>query len=224
VKRFESGRDATWREIWRGRIWGAWPARIISDTDELIVNFFDPRATIVVSGDLETRNERKCDMAWTLVERGRLPHFCRTVSLYRPGSAFSVRLAFSPEPGSREGWFGPNWKPSFGAFRGWYVNLEEPWRRTSIGFDTMDHILDLEVAPDLSVCRRKDQGELETAVEMGVVNRTEADRLLHSLDEVIALVEQQAFPFSEDPVGWSPNPDWPVPKLVPGWDAVPIAR
>jgi hypothetical protein len=34
-----------------------------------------------------------------------------------------------------------------GAFAGWYVNLQESLRRTGSGFDTVDLVLDLVVAP-----------------------------------------------------------------------------
>jgi hypothetical protein len=35
-----------------------------------------------------------------------------------------------------------------GSFSGWYVNFQEPVRRTTLGFDTADLVLDLVVAAD----------------------------------------------------------------------------
>jgi hypothetical protein len=35
-----------------------------------------------------------------------------------------------------------------GELVGWYVNLEEPWRESSFGFDTTDHLLDVWIDPD----------------------------------------------------------------------------
>ena len=32
--------------------------------------------------------------------------------------------------------------------KGWYVHLQEPLRRTRIGFDTMDQMLDIVIGPD----------------------------------------------------------------------------
>src|SRR5690606_11009351 len=34
------------------------------------------------------------------------------------------------------------WGRSFGDVRGWYVNVQEPLRRTAVGFDSMDQTLD----------------------------------------------------------------------------------
>ncbi|MBL0345175.1 MAG: DUF402 domain-containing protein [Anaerolineales bacterium] len=41
----------------------------------------------------------------------------------------------------------------------WYVNLQEPIRRTPIGFDTMDHTLDIVINPDMSEWKWKDDDE-----------------------------------------------------------------
>jgi hypothetical protein len=40
----------------------------------------------------------------------------------------------------------------------WYVNFQRPMRRTAIGFDTFDLLLDLVIAPDLSRWDWKDEG------------------------------------------------------------------
>jgi hypothetical protein len=37
-----------------------------------------------------------------------------------------------------------------------YVNLEDPWRRTAIGFDSWDHVLDVAVAPDVGYVTPKE--------------------------------------------------------------------
>src|SRR3954469_19691675 len=56
---------------------------------------------------------------------------------------------------------------SAGAFKGeWYVNLQAPFVRTPIGFDTRDHTLDLWVGTDGSH-RWKDEDELEASVRFG---------------------------------------------------------
>lgn len=38
-----------------------------------------------------------------------------------------------------------------------YVNIEEPWQRTPIGFDSRDHLLDIVVTVDLSTWHWKDE-------------------------------------------------------------------
>ena len=41
------------------------------------------------------------------------------------------------------------WDEHRRSYQGWYVNLERPWRRRPIGFDSRDDVLDLTVADDL---------------------------------------------------------------------------
>jgi hypothetical protein len=57
--------------------------------------------------------------------------------------------------------FWENWR-----FKGWYVQLEEPWRPSGFGFDTADHALDIWVASDGS-WRWKDEHELDVGLELG---------------------------------------------------------
>ena len=57
----------------------------------------------------------------------------------------------------------PDWSP-----HSWYVNLEEPLRRTAIGFDTLDHELDVIVELDGS-WRWKDEDDLAEAIRRGVI-------------------------------------------------------
>lgn len=40
------------------------------------------------------------------------------------------------------------WDAASWAFRGWYVNLQEPLRRTAVGHDMRDQALDIVIAPD----------------------------------------------------------------------------
>ena len=61
------------------------------------------------------------------------------------------------------------WSAGFQEFLLWYVNLEDPLVRTDVGFDYKDRLLDIEIAPDLSGWKWKDEDELEEAVARGIV-------------------------------------------------------
>ena len=67
------------------------------------------------------------------------------------------------------------------------MNLEEPWRRTQIGFDVRDLELDIEVAPDFS-WHWKDEDEFEWSIAEGRIDgkrrdaiRTEGKRALQRI-------------------------------------------
>ena len=101
-----------------------------------------------------------------------------------------------------------------GEFAGWYVNLQEPLRRSPLGFETDDLVLDIRIQPDGSWAW-KDEDELEEAVRLGRFTNAEA-RVIRAEGEHV--LEEQPWPTGwED---WRPDPGWPLPRLPEGWDVV----
>jgi hypothetical protein len=100
-------------------------------------------------------------------------------------------------------------------FQEWYVNLQEPLRRTRFGFDTADDVLDLVIEADGS-WRWKDEDELEEAVAVGRFTSAEAAELRREGERALATYEARAWPFDRDWTAWRPGADWPAPALVEG--------
>ena len=103
------------------------------------------------------------------------------------------------------------WTPEWD-FLGWYVNLQEPIRRTPIGFDVRDLDLDILVDPERR-WRWKDEDELEGSVEAGVISAAVADRTRAEGLAAVADIEAGAWPFTEEMSAWRPDPAWPQPTL-----------
>jgi hypothetical protein len=114
----------------------------------------------------------------------------------------------------------PSWQAD-GSFIGWYVNLEDPWRRTLLGFDTTDHALDVWVLPDRS-WSWKDEDELQEAVGIGLFTRQQAKAIRAEGDRVIERAEAWTEPFNEGWEDWRPDPDWPLPSVPEGWDRLNV--
>jgi len=105
------------------------------------------------------------------------------------------------------------------SLRGWYINLEEPFRRTALGFDWLDQMLDIVVSPDLSTWHWKDEDEFEAAVRFGVLSPARANTLRNEGEKAIAWLQSGKSPFN----GWEkwrPDPSWTVPVLPKGWDTI----
>jgi hypothetical protein len=100
---------------------------------------------------------------------------------------------------------------------GWYINLEAPWRRTSIGFDTQDLTLDVTVADDLSTWAWKDEDELDWSVSEGKYSVDEATAIRAEGLRVIHDLEAGAWPFHADWSLWRPDARWLVPTLPADW-------
>ncbi|HEV7706911.1 MAG TPA: DUF402 domain-containing protein [Asanoa sp.] len=110
-----------------------------------------------------------------------------------------------------------------GDFDGWYVNLEDPFRRWDdggvAGIDTADHALDIVVDPDRS-WRWKDEDEL--AAKTGSRHYWDAAGAATIRENglaVIELIEAGKFPFDGTWCDLRPDPTWQVPaERPPGWD------
>src|SRR5918992_2941018 len=105
-------------------------------------------------------------------------------------------------------------------FRGWYVNFQEPFRRTALGFDTMDNVLDIVIAPHGS-WRWKDEEELELLRARGRFTQAEVDAIRADGIRVAAELDAGRRWWSDEWAVWEPDLSWPVPELPPGWEETP---
>jgi len=104
----------------------------------------------------------------------------------------------------------------------WYGNLESPWRRSRIGFDTQDWALDVVGTGDpvegpWSV-RYKDQDELEWMVERGSVSAAQAAHVRQVGARLMDRAADAAWPFDADWDAWLPDPGWTAVPLPERWD------
>jgi hypothetical protein len=112
--------------------------------------------------------------------------------LQRPGDAYAVFVF----------WHGPERE-----FRGWYLNLQEPFRRRDDGYETQDLELDIVIDADGRV-DVKDDDLLDVRVEEGRFTQDQADAV-RAVGERIQL-ELAAGRRWWDPwwALWEPDPAW----------------
>jgi len=99
------------------------------------------------------------------------------------------------------------------------VNLQEPLRKTRIGFDTLDHELDVIVEFNGS-WRWKDEDELAEAISRGLLPAEDEPRLRSEGERAVRRIVEREPPFDRDWSDWRPDPAWPVPALPEGWDRI----
>ncbi|HXK14070.1 MAG TPA: DUF402 domain-containing protein [Gaiellaceae bacterium] len=151
-----------------GRSWAEVDVLVVRDEPELLATYIAEGTPFVFpEGD------------WP-IEGGRHPWANRerwtghgVLMLQRPGEAHAVWVF----------WHGPE-----RAFHGWYLNLQEPFRRTARGFDTQDLELDIWV-PAEGAWVLKDDELLDVRVREGRFTedqareaRREAARITTELD------------------------------------------
>lgn len=111
----------------------------------------------------------------------------------------------------------PMWPTGTNNLLGWYVNIEMPFERTEIGFDTVDYELDIVIAPDLS-WRWKDEDLLAELVETGVFTEARAAEFREYGLDAVRRMELNTAPFNEPWPRWRPNPSW-YPLKMPADDS-----
>lgn len=108
------------------------------------------------------------------------------------------------------------WRDEGGEFLGYQINFQEPLRRTPLGFDTFDQELDIVVTPDGS-WRWKDVDSFERGVRKGVISEDDG-KAVRELACAVALRISDLTPTGWET--WKPNPEWLLPELLDGWDAL----
>lgn len=190
------------------RIEMCWPCRVVEDSDDLLALF-------IAAGSPYKAGPKR-----TAAEKRRQPppplppdeYVWRndTLRLMLPGQAHSVSISWSTQGGTRR-------------LLKYFVNMEEPFRRTAIGFDTQDHTLDVEVTPTLD-WRWRDEQELDQHVAEGFYTPALAAAARTEGERAVAAILQGEHACVRGWAEWSPPRDWATAPFVDGWDTAAPTR
>jgi hypothetical protein len=200
---FSPGTTAVVRSIVRGAVGHVRTTTVIQDTEELLALYVQPghlcKRRAGVRGGPRGRNVIAATGGhedWTWFDN-------RALMIYRPGDAHSVHLFRRAEDDE--------------LFQ-WYIDLHEPFRRASIGFDSRDLMLDIVVEPDMSSWRWKDEDEFAWFQETGRITLAQASAVrADGLRAVERLIGEDRESYRRW-VDWRPDPGWTIPSLPEGWD------
>jgi predicted RNA-binding protein associated with RNAse of E/G family len=107
------------------------------------------------------------------------------------------------------------------SFAGWYLNLEEPFRRTSVGYDTQDLELDVWI-PVGEPWRFKDEEQLAERVREGRYTEEQAAAARALGDELGAMLDRGERWWDERWASFVPDPAWRAPVFPSGWTEAPV--
>jgi len=202
---FSPGQTIILREIWRGRVWSARPEIVVQDKYNLLALYMPPgtiwKQTRTLDGKRVTTENRAQSKFLLRDEKWRDYYSLR---LTIPLANYSV-LIF--------------WNVSDITLDVYYINLEDPFRRTVMGFDYLDQMLDVIIKPDLSSWYWKDEDELEEAITLGLVSQKRAVALRAEGEKAARWIQSGKSPFNEW-INWKPDSSWAVPVLPEGWDKI----
>lgn len=193
---WSSGQWIVRREVWRGRPWIGMPVLVVDDNDELLVTYLAEGSPFAFpegewpGGGHPWRGRRR----WT--GHGML-------MLQRPGDAYAV-FHF---------WEGPRC-----TFAGWYLNFQSRPTRTHVGFDTLDHEIDIWW-PAGGTWRWKDVDALQERVHDGRFTQDEANAIKVGAEQVARGLSREGRWWGDEWIEWRPPP-LEVPELPDDWDRI----
>jgi predicted RNA-binding protein associated with RNAse of E/G family len=207
VTRLTPGTTVVRRDLHAGRVWSEAPRRVISDdAGGLLVACWPGvrmRANSIWVDWLLTRDDSLRGQAlaglgradWRLVDWTWRDTYLLT--WYGLDPDFSVHRFFRTD----------------GTPLNWYVNFERPLRFTPAGFDTLDLLLDIDAAPDLSTWTWKDEDEYEQGRRLGIIDDADHHRIQDARERAVHMIDTRGGPFADGWSHWEPHPGWPVPSL-----------
>lgn len=199
---WSAGENATLRGV-GSRVFWAFPTMVVKDEPDLIVLYMPAG---VLGRNVTHKPTTKELFAPTEIQVVECT-WQRTdvLMLIVPDEAFSTYIM---------------WETGTKNLDCWYVNLQEPIRRTSIGFDTMDNTLDVVISPDMSAWKWKDDDEFAEAQKVGFYSSEKAREIWTAGEKAVRLITSERRSLYEEWEKWQANPKWEIPKLSPLWDKI----
>ncbi|TNJ61385.1 DUF402 domain-containing protein [Paenibacillus hemerocallicola] len=199
--RFEPGHEIVLRRIWNGKIYRVTTAIVVQDTADLVAIYWGTGYPLKVAKTPlllanETNQELK-DAQWG-------GGYGEVIMLATPGAAHVVCGFRSEEHKLLE----------------WYINLQEPLKRTADGFDTTDYLLDISVNPERTKWRWQDEEEFDQAIRLGNITREQADFYRTEGENAIRKILTGSNIFYSYWENWIPPTEWKIPKLPLNWDKI----
>ena len=201
MRRWAPGDVVVRREITCGRPSVAWPVRVVLDAEELLALYTPTGSPFSFSErpypNPEGRHPWSPHKSW----EGH-----GVLMLQRPGDAYAVWHF----------WTGPD-----RAFSCWYLNLQDPFRRSAIGIDSDDHELDLVIDPDGS-WHYKDLEVLDQRVDEGRYSARQMAAIRRQGDDLAEMLRDGRAWWDPTWSEWRPPASWATPGPIEvDWEAVP---
>jgi hypothetical protein len=204
MRRFVPGESIVWRSVDATEriVSTVWPWTVVRDDTEGIVLYM-PTGTVGKQRTGERGGPRgRMLVRWDGGHHDITWHSTTVVRLYREGDPFSIWLARDATTNALA------WR---------YINLEEPWRRTPIGFDSRDLWLDLYSEPGEDEWHWKDEDEADWLIEQGRIDRAFIERVRAYGDDAVTRIRAGKTLLHDRWSAFIPEPAWATPVAPEDW-------
>jgi protein associated with RNAse G/E len=111
------------------------------------------------------------------------------------------------------------WHHESNKFSNYYVNIQLPFTRTALGFDTLDLDLDIVVSENYE-WKWKDVDEYQAGITDGGIKTEWVRGIENSKEEVLTRINNHSYPIDGSWINWRPDPLWSLPKLPDKWENI----
>ena len=203
MKLWEPGQGIVMREVWRGKVYSIFPVRVAQDSPTWTALCL-PRQAIALYPHTRAGVPLRIPEDEWILDGGPWPGG-DVLYLVHAGLGYK---------------FGGSWDDTH-IFQGWKIDLIEPVRRTPLGFDYMDQLLDIIVSADRSTWYQKDEDELQEAQARGIFTAEQVSDLYRRGERALQMILKNEPPFDRAWETWRPDPAWLENFDLPqGWEQV----
>lgn len=203
MKLWEPDQVIVIREIWQNKVYSVTPVRVVQDTLRWSALYLPPQTPCLWPHTREGVTIRIPTEEWVL--DGGPWTSSDVLFLVQPGSGYTA-VGF--------------WDDDY-RFHSWKINLEQPMRRTPLGFDYMDQLLDIVVRADRSTWHWKDEDEVRLAQALGIFTAEQVSELYQLGERAVQSILSNEPPFDGNWENWKPDPAWRAPLDLPqGWEQI----
>ena len=196
---WSAGAPIVLREVRQGQTWSAKPVTVVQDAPDLVALWMAPGTHWLQPQRPDGGRVGVVDVlrdAWVLGD-----------AVWQGGGALILQI-----PTAAHALIG-FWDDKNQHLDSWYLNLQAPLRRTTHGFETLDHILDIVVSPDRRSWEWKDEAPLAEAVNRGLVTPEAAQAIRREGERALQRLLAGQPPFATLWEQWAPDPAWGIPAL-----------
>lgn len=196
---FQPGTNVVWRSVHDDHVGYVFAATVIVDSPNIIALHQPNHAPILRREGPRGGPQGRSLLTWTGQHRPAQFTGGPVIRAHQPGTHYSIIRRLTPS--------GP---------QGWYINLELPWQRTPIGYDSRDLTIDITANDTLTTYTWKDKDELDWQRDNGRISPAQHHHYLHQAHTAIEHARSRHHLFNDQT--WAtldPDPNWDEPQLPP---------
>jgi protein associated with RNAse G/E len=205
---WQPGDVVSWRGIFDKRVWHVQPTIVVKDSPQELVLTLLP-GTECIAEETYPKGKKNGNRRWNFKNSNwNLEKYTWQTN--------RLLLIFEPEEYYSTIYF---WNNTSNEFLCYYINFQEPFRRSAHSVDTLDLDLDIIIRPDLSF-EWKDEDDYQKAIDHRIIFPEWIQGIEEAKREVFDKLERRQYPFDGHWLNWMPEPSWSPPRLPANWDKI----